>query len=63
VLLVCTVHSRVLCSEVDISRKPSGIGHMYIYTLLLRIADTVTSQNIDLSSWYALYMHVYVAST
>jgi hypothetical protein len=30
------------------SRKRFGIGHMYIYTFLLRMTDTVTSQNIDL---------------
>jgi hypothetical protein len=50
VLLVCTVYS-VLYSEIALSRKPFGIGHMYIYTLLLKMTDTVTSQNIDLSSW------------
>jgi hypothetical protein len=31
VLLVCTVYS-VLYSEIALSRKPFGIGHMYIYT-------------------------------
>jgi hypothetical protein len=36
---------------VVLSRKPFGIGHMYIYTFLLRMTDTVTSQNTDLSSW------------
>jgi hypothetical protein len=45
VLLVCTVYS-VLCSEIALSRKPFGIGHM---------TDTVASQNIDLSSWNTLY--------
>jgi hypothetical protein len=50
VLLVCTVYS-VLYSEIALSRKPFGIGHMYIYTFLL----TMTSQNIDLSSWDTLY--------
>jgi hypothetical protein len=45
VLLVCTVYS-VLYSEIAISRKPFGIGHMYIYTFLLRMTDTRTSQNI-----------------
>jgi hypothetical protein len=54
VLLVCTMHS-VLNSEIALSRKPFGIGHMYIYTFLLRMTDTVTSQNIDLSSWDTLY--------
>jgi hypothetical protein len=44
VLLVCTVYS-----EIALSRKPSGIGHMYIYTFLLRMADAMTSQNIGLS--------------
>jgi hypothetical protein len=44
-----------LYSEVAVSRKPLGIGHMYIYTILLRTDDTITSQNIDLSSWDILY--------
>jgi hypothetical protein len=50
VLLACTVYS-----EIALSRKPFGIGHMYIYTFLLRMTDTVTSKNIDLSSWDTLY--------
>jgi hypothetical protein len=50
VLLVWTLYS-VLYSEIAVSRKPFGIGHMYIYTFLLRMPDTMTSQNIDLSSW------------
>jgi hypothetical protein len=54
VLLVCTVYSE-LYSEIALSRKPFGIGHMYIYTFLLRMTDTMTSQNIDLSSWDILY--------
>jgi hypothetical protein len=28
---------------------------MYIYTFLLRMADTMTSQNTDLSSWDTLH--------
>jgi hypothetical protein len=28
---------------------------MYIYIFLLRMTDTVTSQNVDLSSWDTLY--------
>jgi hypothetical protein len=48
-LLVCTVYSE-LYSEIDLSRKPFGIGHMYIYTFLLRMTDTMTSKNIDLCS-------------
>jgi hypothetical protein len=35
---------------------------MYIYTFLLRMADTLTSQNIDLSSWDILYMYVCIGS-
>jgi hypothetical protein len=35
-------------SEIALSQKPFGIGHMYIYNFLLRMADTITSQNIDL---------------
>jgi hypothetical protein len=42
-----------LYSEIAVSRKPFGIGHMYI---LLRMADTVTSRNIELSLWDTLYM-------
>jgi hypothetical protein len=45
----------VLYSEISLSQKPFGIGHIYIYTFLLRMADTMTSQNIDLSSWDILY--------
>jgi hypothetical protein len=50
VLLVCTVYS-ALYGEIALSRKQCGIGHMYIYIFLLRMADTMTSQNIDLSPW------------
>jgi hypothetical protein len=50
VLLVCTVYSG-LYSEIAVSRKPFRIGHMYIYTFLFRMTDTMTSQNIDVSSW------------
>jgi hypothetical protein len=49
VLLVCTVYS-VLYSEIALSRKPFGIGHMHIYTFLLRMTDTMTSRNIDLTA-------------
>jgi hypothetical protein len=31
------------------------MGHKYIYTFLLRMTDTMTSQNTDLSSWESLY--------
>jgi hypothetical protein len=56
VLLVCTVYS-VLYSEIALSRKQFGIGHMHIYTFfLLRMTDTMTSLNTDLSSWDMLYI-------
>jgi hypothetical protein len=29
---------------------------MYIYNFLLRMTDTTTSQNIDISSWDTLYI-------
>jgi hypothetical protein len=46
VLLVCTVYS-----ETAVSRKPFGIEHVYIFTFfLLRMTDTMTSQNTDLCS-------------
>jgi hypothetical protein len=53
-MLVCTVYS-VLYSGIALSRKPFGIGHMYIYTFWLRMTDTMTSQNIHLSSSNTLY--------
>jgi hypothetical protein len=43
-------HVARLYSETALSRKPFGIGHMYRYIFLLRMTDTMTSQNIDLSS-------------
>jgi hypothetical protein len=55
VLLVCTVYS-VLYSELALSRKLFGIGHMYMYTFLLGMTDTVTSQDIDVPSWGTLYI-------
>jgi hypothetical protein len=41
-LLVCTVSS-VLYSEIALSRKPFGIGHMYIYNFSVLMTDTMTS--------------------
>jgi len=36
---------------------------MFIYTFLLRMTDTMTSQNIDLSSWDTLYTFASVTET
>jgi hypothetical protein len=44
------------CSEIALSRKPFGIGYMYIYNFLLRMTDNMISQNSDLSSWDILYI-------
>jgi hypothetical protein len=41
----------VLYSEIVLSRKVFGIGHMYIYNFLLGMTDNMTSQNNDFSSW------------
>jgi hypothetical protein len=49
-------YSTVQYSEIAVSRKPFGIGDIYIYTFLLRMTDTVSSQNIDLSCWDTLYV-------
>jgi hypothetical protein len=54
VLLVCTVYSG-LYSEIALPRKPFGIGHHVHIHFLLRMADTMSSQNIDPSSWDTLY--------
>jgi hypothetical protein len=47
----------VMYSEIALSRKPLGIGHVHIY--MLRMTHTMTSQNIDLSSWDTLYIHTH----
>jgi hypothetical protein len=49
----CTVYCIV--KYVALSRKPFGIEHTYIHTFLLRVTDTMTSQNIELSSWDTLH--------
>jgi hypothetical protein len=49
---------KLLHSEIALSRKPFGIWHMYIYILLLRMTDNMTSKNIDLSSWDTVYNKV-----
>jgi hypothetical protein len=54
VLLVCIMCS-VLYSETALSRKPFGIGHVYIYTFMLRMTDAMICQNTDLSVWDILY--------
>jgi hypothetical protein len=42
-------------SEIALSRKPFGIGHMYLYNLFPRMAHTMTSKNTDPSSWDTLH--------
>jgi hypothetical protein len=51
--------AKPLYSQMTLSRKPFGIGHMFIYTFLLRMTDTMTSHNIDPSSWDILYVHTH----
>jgi hypothetical protein len=36
-------------------RKPFGIGHVHIQYFLLKIAVSMTDQNIDFSSWDTRY--------
>jgi hypothetical protein len=48
--------AKPLYAEMARSRKPFGIGHMFILSFLLRMTDTMTSQNNDLSSWDTLYI-------
>jgi hypothetical protein len=45
-----------LSSEIALPQKLFGIEHLYKYTFMHRMTDTVTSQNIDVSSWDILYM-------
>jgi hypothetical protein len=58
VLLVCAVYSTELYSEIVLSRKQFGVGHMYIYTFLLRITDSMNSLNTELSFWDILYIGI-----
>lgn len=37
--------------EIALSRKPFGIEHMHVNTFLLRMADTMTFQDIDFPPW------------
>jgi hypothetical protein len=46
---------KLLYSEIALFRKLFEIGHMYIYTFLLRMTNTMTSKNIDPSSWDTWY--------
>jgi hypothetical protein len=52
--------TRVRTWRDALSQKPFGVGHMCIYTFLLRMTDTVTTQNIDLLSWDILYMQLII---
>jgi hypothetical protein len=47
----------VLYNETVLSRKPNRT-HVHIYTCLLRMTDTMTTENMDLSSWDILYINV-----
>jgi hypothetical protein len=49
------VPNPLLYSEIALSWKQFRTGHMCIYNFLIRMTDTMTSQNIDLSSWDTLY--------
>jgi hypothetical protein len=52
---ILNAKSKLLYSEIALSQKPFGIGHMYIHNSLLRMSDTVTFHNIELYSWGILY--------
>jgi hypothetical protein len=54
---VLYTETKLLHSEIVLSWKLIGIGHMYI-TLLLRMTNIMTSQNTDLSVWDILCMYV-----
>jgi hypothetical protein len=44
-----------LYSEITLFRKPVGIGYMYTYTCLLRMANNMTYQDSELFPWDTLY--------
>jgi len=55
--------SKVLYNEIAVSLKQFKIGHMFMYTFLLRMTDNMTARNIELSSWdtcMCIYMCVCV---
>ena len=54
---ILDTQAKPLHIQMSLSRKPFGIGHVFIQSLLLRMTDTMTSQNIDLSSWNTLYIN------
>jgi hypothetical protein len=62
--LVCNQWQNSRCmalySKTALPGKPYEIGHMYVNIFLLRMTGTVTSQNIDLSSWDTLYIYLYI---
>jgi hypothetical protein len=52
--------SKLLYSETALSRKLFGIGYKYTHAFLLRMTATMSSQNIDLSSWDTLYKNSFI---
>jgi hypothetical protein len=52
-----------LYSEIALSGEPFGIGHknIQVYSVWLKMTDTLTSQNIDLPSW-ALFTNEAISS-
>jgi hypothetical protein len=52
------LHPSQTAMQSNGSISATGIGHMFIQIFLLRMTDTRTSQNIDLSSWDTLYIRV-----
>ena len=48
------------CTVKWLSWKSLRIGHMHMYTFLLRMTGTVTSQNIDIYSLDILYMRFFL---
>jgi hypothetical protein len=55
-MLLLLLYGVLLYSETALTQKLFGIGHIYIYNCFLRMADSMTSQNIELSSWDTLYI-------
>jgi hypothetical protein len=56
-LVASLYRNNVLYSEIALSREHFGIRHMYVYSFLLRMTDTMTCQSTVLSSWDTLYAH------
>jgi hypothetical protein len=56
--IILGTESKLLYSKIALSQTPFVICHIFMHTFLLRMTNTMTSQNTDLSSWDTLYNYI-----